>query len=144
MPNSSIIPVVGRTQATPTLYNNVVKDAARGLMVAGAAKTIANGSITLTPANGEGYYAVDTEAAAASDFLDSINGGAAGDVVALASVSSARLIIVRSGLGNIVLKDSASIVLDMVAAVMLRYNGASWSPVGGLGGASVLKAQVFS
>lgn len=134
MPNSSTIPTTGRTQATQTLYNNVVKDAIRLLAAAGSNKTIATGAIAVTPSAGESHYQVDTQASAADDDLDSITGGATGDIIALVSASSARVVTLRSGAGNILLKDGANITLDPTQSTMLRYNGTNWTPYGGSSG----------
>jgi hypothetical protein len=133
MPNSSTIPTVGETQATPTLYNNLVKDAIRLLSVAGSNKTIATGAITVDPDAGESHYQVDTEASAATDDLDTISGGASGDVIALVSANAARVITLRSGAGNIVLKDGLNIALDITEAFLLRSDGTNWKPYGGAG-----------
>jgi hypothetical protein len=135
MPNSAVISETGRTQATQTLYNNVVKDAIRLLSAAGSNKTISGGAVTLTPSAGESHYQIDTESAAATDDLDTINGGSAGDIIGLIAANSARVITLRSGAGNILLRDGANITLDAVHTTMLRHNGTKWTPYGGSGGA---------
>jgi hypothetical protein len=135
MPNSATIPTVGETQATPTLYNNLVKDAIRLLSVAGANKTIATGAIAVTPSVGESHYQVDTEGSASADDLDTITGGATGDVIGLVSANTARVVSLRSGYGNILLTGGSPVTLDTVGAFLLRYNGANWVPYGG-GGSS--------
>mgnify|MGYP000029343883 CR=1 FL=1 len=80
--------------------------------------TIASGAITVTGS----YHRVDTEAAASSDPLITINGGVDGAIIILSAVSSARSIVVTSGSGNIRLGAHFTLdnVLDMI---MLRYNG---------------------
>lgn len=60
--------------------------------------TIAAGVITCT---GAVDIAVDTEGAAASDDLDTINGTVAGQLVILRAVSSARTVVVKDSTGNI-------------------------------------------
>lgn len=58
--------------------------------------TISSGAITITRSN----HDVDTEADAATDNLDTINGGTEGDIVILRPESSARTVVVTSA-GNI-------------------------------------------
>jgi hypothetical protein len=56
--------------------------------------TISSGVITVT----QGYHTVDTEGDAATDDLDTINGGTLGDMIALAPINSAREIrLTRDG-----------------------------------------------
>jgi hypothetical protein len=126
MPNSSTIPAVGSTQATPQLYNNVVKDAIRIVQVAGSDKSISSGAITVSPASGEGHYKVDTEASAAYDDLDTINGGADGDVITLQGVNAGRIVRVRHAAGNIQTPNGQHTALDTVGELTLRYNGTYW------------------
>jgi pectate lyase len=46
---------------------------------------------------------LDTEAAAATDDLDTINGGSDGDLIILSTTNSARDVVVKDGTGNLVL-----------------------------------------
>lgn len=56
--------------------------------------TIASGVITKT----QGFHTVDTESDAASDYLDTINGGSVGDILTLSGANDAReVIITRTG-----------------------------------------------
>lgn len=59
--------------------------------------TIATGVITVTG----GYHTVDTEAAAASDDLDTISGGTDGARLVIRAVNSARTVVVKDGTGNV-------------------------------------------
>ncbi len=129
MPNSATIPTTGRTQATQTLYNNVVKDAIRMLAVAGATKTIATDEITVAPVNGEGFYRVDTEAAASFDFLVKINGGADGDIIGLVLYNASHTIELApsSVVGGI--DTNTPIMLSVDFVVFLRHNGSNWKPI---------------
>jgi len=68
--------------------------------------TIAGGIVTLS---GPGRYLIDTEAAAASDNLDTINGLIEGDEVFLAPVSGSRTIVLKNGTGNLDLKSDLSL-----------------------------------
>jgi hypothetical protein len=70
--------------------------------------TIATGVITLTITGRGGQdtavlsnIVVDTEAAAASDDLDTINGGRDGMYLELRAANSARTIVIKNGTGNI-------------------------------------------
>lgn len=59
--------------------------------------TIATGAITVTGT----FHRVDTEADAASDDLDTINGGIDGAVIILRAADSTRTVVVKDGTGNI-------------------------------------------
>ena len=76
------------------------------LKLTSSAATIATGAITATTS----FVQLDTEAAAASDDLDTINGGEAGAIIILRTTSSARDVVVRhlgGGTGNIRLNGAA-------------------------------------
>lgn len=59
--------------------------------------TIASGAITVTSS----YMIIDTEGAAATDDLDTINGGEDGARLILVSANSARDVVVKNNTGNI-------------------------------------------
>jgi hypothetical protein len=59
--------------------------------------TIASGVITAS----RGYHLVDTESAAASDDLDTINGGTDGMRLVIRAASSSRTVVIKDGTGNI-------------------------------------------
>ncbi len=86
--------------------------------------TVATGAITVTGS----YHSVDTEAAAATDDLDTINGAVGdGHVLIIRPVNSARDIVVKNGTGNISCRGGADITLGTSATgLMLVYNGATW------------------
>ena len=89
--------------------------------------TIASDAITVS----KSYHRVDTEAAAATDNLATINGGVTGLVVTLATVNSSRDVTVKHGTGNILLNSSADFTLTNVAdTITLIYNGANWVEIG--------------
>lgn len=71
--------------------------AARFVTTAGATLTIATGAVTAT----NGLHAIDTEAAAATDDLDTINGGTAGMTLILRAGSSTRDVVCKNGTGNL-------------------------------------------
>jgi hypothetical protein len=84
-------------------------------------KTIASGVITVTRSK----HVVSTEAAAASDDLDTINGGHAGMIVVLAAQNDARTVVCKDGTGNLRLNGDFSI--DSTAdTITLVYDGSNW------------------
>jgi hypothetical protein len=60
--------------------------------------TIATGAITVT----QGLHKIDTEASAATDDLDTINGGAEGIVFWARIVNNGRNVVIKHQTGNIV------------------------------------------
>lgn len=83
--------------------------------------TIAGGIITKTGS----YHLVDTAAHAGTDDLDTINGGVTGDLLVLSSVSSARVVTLKDGTGN--MKLPADMILDNPEDIeILMYNGTNW------------------
>lgn len=66
-------------------------------LATGATLTIASGVITAT----NSFHEVDTEAAAASDNLDTINGAVDGNLLIITNVNAARTITARDGIGNL-------------------------------------------
>jgi hypothetical protein len=138
MPESAVIPTVGRTQATPTLYNNLVKDAHRMLSVSGGEKTISSGAVTVSPGSGEGYYRIDTESDAAADDLVTISGGSEGDVIALKAENSARMVTLKNGSGNMALPNAADLTLPYDYIITLIYIGTTWYCLGSMSTGGVL------
>ena len=63
--------------------------------------TISGGVATFT---GAGRYLIDTEGAAASDDLDTINGLIDGDEVILSPASGSRTVVLKNGTGNLDIK----------------------------------------
>lgn len=95
----------------------------------GPSLTIATGAITVT----NSYHKVDTEAAAASDDLDTINGGEDGMVLRIVAVNNTRSIVIKDGTGNIYCDGSVDITLDDSREyVDLFYDGEQsfWYAVG--------------
>lgn len=95
---------LGETEATGTLAElikrrRITGDGDYNYVIAGPATTltIATGAITAT----YNYHLVDTEAAAATDDLDTISGGVAGQRLVLRAANSARTVVVKDGTGNI-------------------------------------------
>lgn len=90
-------------------------------------KTIAGGAFTAT----SNYHRVDTEGAAATDDLDTINGGVAGMLLVLQSQANTRVVTVRDNAGNIQLAGSANCVLNNIYdKLMLIYTpGNRWEEI---------------
>lgn len=88
----------------------------------GATKTIAAGVITITMSR----HLVDTEASAATDDLDTINGGSAdGQILLLTSANSARAVTAKDTTGN--LRLAGDFILNHVQdTLLLMWNGAQW------------------
>lgn len=85
------------------------------------ALTIASGVVTLT--NNSSSYVLDTEGAAATDDLDTINGGQDGQIVILNSANAARNVVVKHNIGNIFNPYATNITLDLTTdIVQLRYS----------------------
>jgi hypothetical protein len=83
--------------------------------------TISGGVITAT----NNLHKVDTEAAASTDTLDTINGGADGYVLILCLANAARVVTVSHNTGNILCARGKSIVLSTDNdIVMLVYSSA--------------------
>lgn len=87
-------------------------------------KTIAGGAFTAT----SNYHRVDTEGAAATDDLDTINGGVVGMLLVLQSQANTRVVTVRDNAGNIQLAGSANFALNNIFdKLMLIYTpGNRW------------------
>jgi hypothetical protein len=95
------------------------------------ALTISAGVITLT--NNSSSYTLDTEGAASSDDLDTINGGQDGQVIFLRSANNARNVVLKHATGNIFNPQinsqnnaaNRNITLDLTTDfVCLRYDSA--------------------
>lgn len=87
--------------------------------------TIAAGVITKT----KGYHDIDTQADAATDDLDTINGGTEGDVIFLRAENAARTVIVRDGTAgadNLDLSGSDIYLTDTDQILVLQFDGTNW------------------
>lgn len=94
--------------------------------------TIAAGVITRT----QSYHSVDTQNDDPSDNLDTINGGAWGDVLIIRAANDARTVVIKHNTGNIWLIGETDISLeDTEDHISLVYDGAKWCSVGDGGGA---------
>jgi len=88
--------------------------------------TISGGVIALTSTALIVFVTVDTEGAAANDDLDTINGGAVGQILILAEANSARDVTVKDGTGN--MNTAGDFAMSDAADTMVLYSpdGASW------------------
>lgn len=104
-------------------------EAGGGLGVAQTAPTeltIASGAITVT----QGFHKIDTEANAAEDNLDTINGGVTNALYLLRPEDAARVVIVRSGAGNIRTANGVSIRLEgLNDGLLLWYDGSTYNVI---------------
>lgn len=95
--------------------------------------TISGGVVTLA---GGGYLNIDTEAAAASDDLDTITSTSqdpvtAGTIIIITAANDARTVVLKNGTGNLELNGGADRSLTSADdTVMLLYNGTKWLEVG--------------
>ena len=83
--------------------------------------TIAAGVVTCT----RSFHTIDTQSDDASDDLDTINGGAHGDILVLHAANSARTVVVKDGTGNI--RCAGDFSLDNAEdTIMLIHDGSNW------------------
>lgn len=109
----------------------------------GTTLTIDTGAITVT----SNFHKLDAATGNDYDDLDTINGGAAGQILLLQVIAGhGHVITVRHGVGNIYLNDEANVSLSGDKALLLFCDstGTKWSDVGGGGGAaSRASARVY-
>ncbi len=111
---------------TSSDMNTYIRDnqnALKANIALGAASelTISGGGVTKT----QSYHTIDTESDDATDDLDTINGGAAGDILIFSPAHTDRTVVVKAGTGNILC--DADITLDTSTEyVVLIYDGSNW------------------
>lgn len=88
--------------------------------------TIASGVITASAS----FMTIDTESAAATDDLDTINEGVNGDILILRTTASARDIVVKNGTGNITCGYDRTLSSLTDRIVLMNTNGTAWVMVG--------------
>lgn len=91
-------------------------------MAAVSTLTIATGAVTAT----KSYHKIDTEAAAASDDLDTINGGAAGELLILLAANGAHTVVAKNGTGNLLLAGSDFSMDNADDRLVLISDGTNW------------------
>ena len=81
--------------------------------------TISGGVITVESGC---WYKVDTEGAAASDDLDTINGLSEGEQVMLSAANGSRTVVLKNGTGNLDIRTDISLN-DLIDRMILVSNG---------------------
>ena len=85
--------------------------------------TISGGVVTATQTR----HQIDTEGDAATDDLDTINGGSEGQILILKAINDSRTVVVKHGTGNIATADAVDISLDVFRKfIVLLYQGSTW------------------
>jgi len=104
-------------------YNSNIVIGAKTLFQKKAELTIATGEITIVGT----YHSVDTASDAASDDLDTINGGFSGAVLYLQTANDARDVVLKHGTGNIVTASGSDVTLTNTSKIAhLIYDGDNW------------------
>jgi hypothetical protein len=89
------------------------------------AVTIASGVVTILNSGQTKVLTVDTESAGATDDLDTVSGGIAGDIIVLKAANAARDVVAKDGTGNMRL--AGDFTLDNTDdAITLLYDGTIW------------------
>lgn len=91
--------------------------------------TIASGAITI-PITGATAVVVDTQASAASDDLDTINGGIEGCEITLYTANNSRDVTVTRLVGNIFPGPASVTLSNVLDKIVLRKTGTTWVAVG--------------
>jgi len=93
----------------------------------GVELTIATGAVTSTKL----FHRIDTEGDAASDDLDTINGGYEGQVLTIKPANGARTVVAKDGTGNLQLSGSTDFSMDEAEDTLTMIkSGSSWLEVG--------------
>tara|TARA_R110002020_G_scaffold428834_1_gene638344 strand:- start:8633 stop:9202 length:570 start_codon:yes stop_codon:yes gene_type:complete len=107
--------VFGRTKSKITVSDLIFEK--------GEELTISSGVITVT----HSYHQIDTESDASSDNLNTINGGADGQILILRTSSNSRDVIVKNDDGNILISDGDDHTLGTANSVIVLFkNGNNW------------------
>lgn len=85
-------------------------------------QTISGGVITATTTR----TIVDTEAAAAADDLDTVNGGQDGDILILRATNAARVVTVKDGTGNLNLSADFALNTTRDRITLINNAGTAW------------------
>jgi hypothetical protein len=89
--------------------------------------TIAGGVVTIN--RNTKILTIDTESSAATDDLDTINGGVTGQIITVHSVSGSRDPTLKNGTGNLTLLGRDCLLSVSSESITLRYNGTAWIEV---------------
>ena len=87
--------------------------------------TIASGAITATSS----IIRIDTQGAASTDNLDTINGSAAGRIIIVHTTSSARDVVLKNGTGNLALIGGDVTLGTSTERLLLLSDGSNWIQV---------------
>lgn len=87
-------------------------------------KTLATDAITITTSR----HKVDTQAAAATDDMSTINGGNDGQILILQAANAARTVVAKDGVGNLRLNGDFSMDNSEDVLVLVK-NGSTWYEV---------------
>lgn len=128
--NTSAIKLGGNLDA-----NSYALTQLKGLLFASATELTmdTNGAITVT----QMVHTVDTFENAASDNLDTINGGTTVGLIIIRPAHGDRTVVVRDGQGNIELQGGVDITLDVITDHMMLFwdtTNSKWVDFGGGGG----------
>lgn len=116
-------------EATAIERNNLRDDALNLFAQVGSELTIVSGVVTIASTYST-FYDIDTESDAATDDLDTINGGDNGEIIIIRAENAARTVLVKHGADNISLKGAQDLPLvDQTQLLMLRYDGSNWVEV---------------
>lgn len=124
--NGANVILTDTNQLVTLLYNGsnwiVLPDNSQITSYTAQSATISGGAITFTST----VMTLDTEASAASDNLDTINGGINGAFLIIKTANSSRDIVVRHNVGNIYLSSGVNITLSNTDEYLfLVYNSAT-------------------
>ena len=108
------------TDASVRLFDKDVRTST-GLSFANRSRTISAGAVTVYA----DWHYIDTEGAAATDDLDTINGGYDGYMLVLRAASSSRDVVVKDGTGNIRLNGDFTLT-NAQDSITLFYAGNDW------------------
>lgn len=108
-----------------TALSGAVATLTKGFRLGQASYELASGEITITH---PGIVTIDTEAAASTGNLVTINGGTNGDIIILKTTSSSRDITVVDGSGN--LRLNGNFIMGTInERLMLHCTGSLWAEV---------------
>jgi hypothetical protein len=90
--------------------------------------TVASGAVTIPDSDFDYQIGLDTEGSAALDDLDTINGGSENQILTVRGngATSTRDVILRSGTGNLILKQDYRINLLSNSRITLIYQNGFW------------------
>ena len=93
------------------------------LLTAETELTISSGSVTLT----QNYHKIDTESGDTTDDLETLAGGASGQVYVLQAEDTARTVVIKHATGNIYTHTGEDITLDDTEkAVWILFDGTNY------------------